>query len=78
MKLGQGRFSLAIRRFPPRGWLGTGQAPQDSGHSTKPDRVQEAFGQWSQEHGVIGMLCVGPGVGLDHVPDGSLPIQLIL
>ncbi|KAJ7396175.1 hypothetical protein BTVI_147576 [Pitangus sulphuratus] len=44
-----------------------------TGHSMKPDRVQEAFGQHSQAHGVIlEVSCAEPGVGLDD-PDGSLP-----
>ena len=41
------------------------QAHQGSDHSTKPDRVQGVFGQYSQAHGVIiGVSCAGPGLDL--------------
>lgn len=53
LKLCQERFRLSGKISSPRGWVGTGTAPQDSGHSSKPDRVQEACGQCSQAHGVI-------------------------
>lgn len=41
------------------------QASQESGLSTKPDRVQKALGQHSQTRGVtLGVSCAGPGAGL--------------
>lgn len=41
-----GRIRLRIRkRFLPQRWLGTEQASQGSGHSTKPFNVQEVFRQ---------------------------------
>ena len=61
---------------PEGGWA-LEQAPQGSGHSTKPGRIQEMFGQCSQAHGVIlGVSCSKSwtGVGLDG-PYGSLPTQ---
>ncbi|TRZ23812.1 hypothetical protein HGM15179_003283 [Zosterops borbonicus] len=79
-KLSQVRFRLDItKRFlhPESVWA-LEQAPQGSDHSTKPDRVQEAFGQYFQAHGVtLGVSCAGPGVGLDD-SDESLPTQHVL
>ncbi|KAJ7426469.1 hypothetical protein BTVI_02033 [Pitangus sulphuratus] len=45
MKLSQRRVMLdmRIRFFTQSGWA-LEQAPQGSGHGTKPDRIQEAFG----------------------------------
>jgi len=37
----------------PRGWLDPKQPPQDSGHSSKFARVQEASGQCCQADGLI-------------------------
>ena len=50
---------ISGKGFSPRGWLGTGTGSQGSGHSTKPDRVQEEFGQCSHAcGGVLGaVLC---------------------
>ena len=64
--------------FHPEGAWALEQAPQGSGHSTKPERVQEAFGQLSQAHGVtLGVFCARPAAGLND-PDGPLPTQHIL
>lgn len=50
--------------FHPEGYWAMEQAPQRSDHSTKRDRVYEAFGQRSQAHGMILVVsCAGPGVG---------------
>lgn len=45
----------------PREWLSTGWAPQGSGHSTEPARVQAVSGQCTQMHGLIfGLSSVEP------------------
>lgn len=61
----------------PRRWLGTEQAPQGRGDSTKPAKVQE-FDQCSQaQGGIVVVSCAGPGVGLDD-PCEFLPAQDVL
>ncbi|KAJ7403377.1 hypothetical protein BTVI_77506 [Pitangus sulphuratus] len=77
VKLSQGKLMLDIRkRFFIQSTVGHWNA-QGSGHSTKPARGQEVFGQCSQAHGV--MLGTVQGQELDFSdPCGSLPIQDIL
>lgn len=54
------------------------EAPQDSGHSTEPDRSQELFENALRDMmWLLRMLCAGPGIGLDD-PCGSLPSLDIL
>lgn len=61
--------------FCQRGWLSPGTG---SPGSTKPDRVQGAFGQYSQGHGVtLGVFCAGPGIVLND-SDGSPPTENII
>lgn len=49
-----------IPLHPVNGWALEGN-PQGSSHRTKPDKVQELFGQYSQTHGVtLGISCAGP------------------
>lgn len=39
-------------RSPGDGWA-LEQDPQENGHTTKPQKIHEAFGQFFQEHNVI-------------------------
>ena len=77
MELGQGRVRLGVRkRFCTqrvvRHW---DRLPKSLGHSTKPTRVQQAFGQHSQTDGLIfGCSCVELRVGCND-PFGSLSTQ---
>ncbi|RMC01668.1 hypothetical protein DUI87_21681 [Hirundo rustica rustica] len=65
----------AILWNPEGGWA---LEAQSSGHSTKADRAQEAFGQGSQAHGeTLRVSSAGPGAGLNN-PDGTPPDQDIL
>lgn len=49
----------------PEGSWALKQAPQGSGHSTKPDRVEEELGQCGQAHGVtLGAVLSGTRSGL--------------
>lgn len=67
MELSQGRFRVDIKKGSfPRGWLDTGTGSQGSGHSSKPDRVKETFGKYSQVQDVIAGVSV-QGRGLDTV-----------
>ena len=69
MELGQGRVRMGVKGkvLHPEGGRALEQAPHGSGHVTEPAGVQEAFGQWSQTHGLIfGWSCEEPGVGLDE------------
>lgn len=52
--------------------LGTGTAPQRRSYSTKPDRVQEAFGQCCQTHGVN----LGDGPVQDQELNSVVPVGL--
>lgn len=60
----RGSLRWILRKcFSPRkrGWA-LEQAPQGSGQSTNPDRVQDAFEECSQAHGIgLGVSCPGPG-----------------
>lgn len=48
------------------------QAPQGRGHSSKPERSQEVFGQCAQAHGgILGLSCAGLGVGLNSCGSNS-------
>lgn len=61
-KLGSPWLMVGGRRLPNRAQK---QCPQQSGHSTKPGRLQEAFGQCSEAHDVtLGLSFAGPDVGL--------------
>lgn len=76
----QGNFRLDIRKkvFHTEGVWSLQWAPQGTGHSAKPGRVQKALGQYSQTHGVtFGEYCTGPGGGLNY-PDGSPSTQHII
>lgn len=58
--------------IPEHGWA-LEQAPQESGDSTKHDRVQRALGQCSQAHSLtLGVSCTWSQAGLDD-PDDCLP-----
>lgn len=49
-----------VKGCSPRGWVGTAQISQGTGHSTTPDRVPETFGQCSQVNsGICGVSCAG-------------------
>lgn len=49
-----------VKGCSPRGWVGTAQVSQGTGHSTTPDRVPETFGQCSQVNsGICGVSCAG-------------------
>lgn len=59
IKLCQEGFRLHIKKMLfTRGVWALEQSPQGSGHSSKPKRVQETFGQYCQTHGVTsGVSC---------------------
>lgn len=78
MKPSQGRIRLHIRKISEAG-CALEQTPQESVHSTKPDKSsKEVFGQRSQAHDVTSEMSFSElGVGLDY-PDETLPTQHIL
>lgn len=65
--VGQGLSWILENASLSRGDWTLEQDAQGSGHSIKPDKIQEEFGQYSQAHRFFGLSCAGSEAGLDSL-----------